>query len=164
MLNWYLVYTKPKNEDYVTDRFKSRGFELLNPKIKERRYVRRRLQNAVSPLFPCYVFARFDVQENFRLVKYTRGVRKVVGTLAAPAVVPDEIIDSIRMSIEKGQGVIKVTPPRFEPGDEVLIANGPLQGFEAVFIKELKGMERVSVLLRAINARAVVDNYMLAKR
>lgn len=163
MASWYLIYTKPKNEDIVTDKFLARGFDLFNPKIKERRYVRRRLQNAVSPLFPCYIFAKFNIKENLRLVKYTRGVRKIVGTDGVPSAVPEDIICSIREKVEQNDGFITVTSPEFEEGEELYIKNGPLQGMEAVFVKKLKGVERVSILLKAINARAIVDRYMLAK-
>lgn len=161
MRNWHLIYTKPKNEDFVEQKLQLAGFEVLNTKLKQRRYLRRRLQDAVSPLFPCYLFARFDKLNDYRLIKYTRGIKKIVGGEGLPTVVPDEIINSILEREE--QGVITVMPPSFEPGEEVLIKDGPFQDFEAVFQKEIKGVERVCILLKAINARLIVDGYTLTK-
>lgn len=161
MLNWYLVYTKPKNEDCVAKKFFESGFEVLNPKLKERKYIRRKLQDAVSPLFPCYVFVKFDLLKNYRMIKYSRGVKKLVGADSMPAVVPEDIISSIRDRIE--DGVIAIRAQKFETGEKVVIKAGPLQGFDAIFEKELKGMERVSILLKTINARVDIDPAFLAK-
>lgn len=161
MFNWYLLYTKPKSEDLLADKLAEKGFEVLNPRLVERKYVRRKLTDVVSPLFPCYIFVRFDILKSFRLIKYTRGVRRVVGTGDFPSVVPDEIVEAIRARTIDGPVTIK--PRSFAPGEEVLIKGGQLEGLTAVFEKELSGLERVSVLLKAVNARVVVSRALLAK-
>ena len=160
--NWYLVYTKPKNEDIVSKKFEEAGFEVLNPKLKERKVYRRNLQDIVSPLFPCYVFLRFDVELDYRLIKYTRGVKSILGTAFEPSIVPDEVIGSIVTHMENG--VITLKPAELKSGEKVYIKAGPLEGLNAIFEKELKGTERVSILLTAINARVVVDRAMIEKR
>jgi len=161
MLNWFLIYTKPRCEDGVSAKFVENGFEVLNPRIEERRYIRRKLQDVVSPLFPCYIFVRFDENRDYRLVKYTRGVKTVVGPENVPAVVPQHIIDQIRERMD--DGVVRVRKSSFTPGEEVSIQAGPFEGLEAVFEKELKSSDRVSILLKAVNARVVVDASMLKK-
>lgn len=161
MLNWFLIYTKPRCEDGVSTKFIENGFEVLNPKIEERRYIRRKLQDVISPLFPCYIFVQFDNPKDYRLVKYTRGVKSVVGPENIPAAVPQDIIDRIRKRMEGG--VIHIQPCSFIPGEDVSIQAGPFEGLEAVFEKELKGSERVSILLKAVNARVVVDASILKR-
>lgn len=162
MVNWYLIYIKPNSEDVLFKRFSDRGLEVLNPKLKERRFIRRKLQEVISPLFPCYIFVKFDLLKDHQLVKYTRGVKRLVGSANMPAVIPDEIVLSIKNRM--AEGVINIKPVRFEPGEEVVVKGGPFQGFDAVFEKELKGAERVSILLKTINARLVIDSPMIAKR
>ena len=161
MPNWYLVYTKPSKEDFVADKFIERGFDVVNPKIRERKYIRRKLREVISPLFPCYIFVRFDVPKDYHLVKYTRGVRRIVGVEGMPSVVPEWIIETV---IEKTKnGPITVKPNSLKPGEKVLIKGGPFEGLDAVFEKELKGQERVCILLNAINARIVIDRALLAR-
>lgn len=162
MVNWYLVYTKPKNEDIVSQKFTEAGFEVLNPKLKERKVYRRKLQDIISPLFPCYIFVRFDGSKDYRLVKYTRGVKSIICAGASPSVLPEEIINSILARMEGG--VVTVKPQDLRRGEEVVIKAGPLEGFSAVFESELKGPERVSILLAAINARVIVDRAMIEKK
>lgn len=161
MQNWYLVYTKPKNEEAVATRFLDSGFDVLNPKIKERKHIRGKFQERVSSLFPCYIFVRFDIFRSYRLVKYTRGIRRVVGTENVPTVVSEEIVESIRARMI--DGIINVKPPEFAPGEEVNITGGRLDGFDAVFERSLKDSERVMVLLKTVNARVVIDGALLKK-
>jgi len=162
MHSWFLIYSKPRNEDIVSQKLCDAGFEVLNPKLKERKYVRRKLQDVVSPLFPCYIFVKFDFPGDFRTIKYTRGVRSIVGSGNVPSTVPNEIVDSITNNME--DGLIKRNQPELKKGEKVIIKEGPFEGFEAVFEKNLKGTERVTVLLNAINARVIVDGALLAKR
>lgn len=162
MKEWYLVYTKPKSEDILAWKFQEKGYEVFNPKIRERKYFRKKTQDVVSPFFPCYLFVRFEFPDDYRLIKYTRGVRRVVGYDNSPTVVPEEIVETIARRIE--DGVIRIESAKFNNGDEVLIKGGPFEEFEAIFEKELKGMERVSILIKAINARAIVDGHLLKKK
>ena len=161
MVNWYLVYTKPKCEDVVSQKLKDAGFEVLNPKIKERKVYRRKLQDIISPLFPCYIFVRFDRSKDYRLVKYTRGVKSIVGTAASPNAVPNEIIDSITGRMENA--IVALRPAELKRGEEVVIKAGPLEGLSAIFERDVNGLERVSILLKAINARVIVDKAMIGK-
>lgn len=161
MLTWYLVYTKPKNEDIVSQKLTEAGFEVLNPKLQERKVYRRKLQDIISPLFPCYIFVRFDRTMDYRLIRYTRGVKSIVGTPGEPGIVHEEIIRSIKIRLENG--VVALKAPEFTPGEDVVIKAGPLEGFNAVFEKTLKDNDRVSILMGAINARTVIDRALLSK-
>lgn len=161
MLNWYLIYTKANHEDAVASKLVRAGFQVLNPKIRERRYVKNQLKDVLFPLFPCYIFVEFDSSANYRLIKYTRGIKSVVGPENSPTVVSPGIVREIKRRSTAGTHEIKTMS--FEPGQEVLIKAGPLEGFMAVFEKELKGTERVSILLKSMGARAVVDPAMLEK-
>jgi transcriptional antiterminator RfaH len=82
----YAVYTKPKKEDSVAFLLQNRGLEVLNPKIKSRKFKRNKLTDVVEPLFPCYIFANFDKYKYVHLITYTRGVRYIVGKKSSVAV------------------------------------------------------------------------------
>lgn len=162
-MRWYLLYTKARHEDQVASRLSQAGYEVLNPKLQERRFYRGKPQNVVSPLFPRYLFVRLDYGRDFRNAKYTRGVVHIVGTSQAPTVVDETIIETIRSRLlEDGHAILP--PPDLRPGDEVEIHGGPFAGLSGVFVKPMKGVERVSVLLRAIHARVEVDVAYLSHR
>jgi transcriptional antiterminator RfaH len=159
MGNWYLIYTKPKCEDMVEGKLTGAGFTVLNPKVRERKYSRGRIIDAVSPLFPSYVFAKFQKYRDYHLIRYTRGVKWVLSSEEGPAEIPDRVVDSIVERIE--DGFVKIRSS-FNIGQDVVIKGGPFEGFTAVFEKEMSGMERVCLLLKAINVRLVIDRSMVA--
>ncbi|MDP2279507.1 MAG: transcription termination/antitermination NusG family protein [Nitrospirota bacterium] len=161
-MQWYAVYTKPKREDAVAGSLENAGIEVFNPRLKQKKYMQGAYRNKISPLFPCYVFVKFEPETTSHMIKYTRGVKRVVGG-DLPWPVSDEIIDVIRNQEE--DGVITIKPPQFKYGDSVAINDGPLSGLRGIFEKELNGQERVVLLLSSIEyqARAVVDKAFLTK-
>jgi len=160
MENWFLIYTKPKCEDTVAGKLDGAGFTVLNPKVKERKYARGKVVEAVSPLFPSYVFAKFEKFRDYHLVRYTRGVKWVLRSDEGPAEIPDKVVDAIIERIENGFVTIRSS---FTQGQTVIIKGGPFEGFTAVFEKEMSGMERVCLLLKAINVRLVIDRSMISR-
>jgi len=162
-MNWYVIYTKPKAEDIVSQKLIQTGLEVYNPKMRVKKYVRNRYCEAIEQLFPCYLFARFEADKYLWMITYTRGVKKVVGGRNTPWPVADGVIDFIR-SHEKDGFIIRRCE-EIREGDTVKIAEGPLKGLTGIFKQIIKGTERVLLLLNAIEyqARVVLDRASLMK-
>jgi transcriptional antiterminator RfaH len=160
---WYAIHTKPRQEDLAQISLQSLGLTTFNPKLKEKKIVRGVRQDVVKPLFSSYIFCKFRVQEFFRAVKYARGVREIVGTKEEPTPVDDDIISIIHERMIGGYVVIE--SPKFQPGDMVMVEDGPLQGFVGIFEREMKDSERVVILLNTIKfqARVVMERGKLKK-
>jgi|Deesub1362A_J573_1020465.scaffolds.fasta_scaffold00004_303 transcription elongation factor/antiterminator RfaH len=154
-LSWYAVYIKPRHEDMVAERLSRAEIEVFNPKLKRVKVIRRRYREVIEPVFPCYIFARFDISSGYRMVKYTRGVKDIVGGGGMPWPVDDRIIKVIESMMNK-DGLL-VIRPEIHPGDKVEITNGPLKGLVGIFEKEMKGKDRVIVLLNTLQYQARVE-------
>src|SRR6185503_3188304 len=146
---WYVVHTNPKQEERANSNLVAWGVETLYAKLKARRhneftgvptYI-------TQPLFPRYLFAKFK-REQLSKILFTRGVHDVVCFGDGPACVSEEIIDVIRERIDQN-GFVKLNND-FKPGDKVVISAGPLKNLIGVFEREVKGSERVMILLTAI--------------
>ncbi len=161
MQRWYLVYTKPNNEEFVASKLIECGFHVLSPMFEERRLCRGKIQNRLAPLFPCYIFVKFNPYEHYNFVKYTRGIRKVIGTGNRPTVVSERIIESLQKRMV--DGVISVKASGFKHNEEVSISEGQLQGLNAIFKKNLNGSERAIILIKAVNAQIIIDSTYLKK-
>ncbi len=159
-MRWYAIYTKPRNEDIIAYRLQVIGIEVLNPKMKLKKYQRNKLSEVIEPLFPCYLFAHFD-SKYFHMISFTRGVKYIVGK-SNPIVVPDEIANTLKEQMEGGN-IILIKPQRLEKGDRVLIKDGPLKDFYGIFEREIKGPDRVMILLEAINYRLEIDSCLVKK-
>jgi len=157
---WHAVYTKQGKEDVVSFLLQRIGLEILNPKLKSRKFKRNKLIEVIEPFFPSYLFANFDKEKYAHLITYTRGVRYIVGK-QNPIVVPEEIINTISEGMEDNN-IVVVKPQRFVKGDKVLIRDGPFKDFYGIFEKEIKGPQRVMILLNTIHCRLEIDSYFLA--
>jgi len=143
MIGWFLLNLKPKKEFQVERLFQEASFDFYLPRCLEGESVR--------AFFPGYAFLRFDHPRHYKLVRYTRGVKMVVGSEAGPVPLPDAVIEEIRAR-EIG-GFIEIPDSRTvpAPGDEIEVTEGPLKGLRGVFNRELSGHERVLVLLNYVS-------------
>lgn len=159
-INWYAVYTKPGAEEATTRLLSNAGIETFNPKIRIRKYVRKKYTEVIEELFPCYIFASFDPHTHGHMIRYTRGVRYVIGK-EHPLVVPHDMIDAIRDRME--DGIVKPEMEKFERGDRVLIREGPFKDFYGIFERNLSGRERVVILLEALFCRVEIESFSIKK-
>jgi transcriptional antiterminator RfaH len=90
---WYLVKTKPLNENRVFTRLAGAGYECLFPRIRKK--SRRTGRSDIRPFFPTYLFVRFAL-EQLRTIRYTHGVSKVVSFGPEPQEVEAGIVDAVR--------------------------------------------------------------------
>ena len=156
-MHWYVIRIKPHQERLAEFHLKHRCIETFLPLLKMEKIIRRQNKTVVEPLFPGYLFARFDMNHQYRAVNFSRGVLNVVEFGSKPAEVSGALIEGIKSRMNDGY-VIPSTE-RFHQGQIVHITGGPLAGLEAVFVKELKEQHRVLLLLRALglNAKLMMD-------
>jgi transcriptional antiterminator RfaH len=157
---WYAVYTKPHCENSVAVLLNNAGIETLNPKLQTRKYRKGKYMLLREQLFPSYLFVFLDKEEESHMVKYTRGVKYIVGK-ENPVTVPLEIINSIKERLE-GE-IIKQIPEDFKRGDRVLVKEGPFKDFYGIFEGTVSGKERSIILLEAIYSRLNIEVFSLKK-
>ena len=158
-MSWYCLYTKPRQEDSVFLHLQHAGIEALNVKMKITRCKDTKIIEQTVPLFPSYLFAKFDADKYYHLITYTRGVRYIIGK-DKPVVVHDEIINAIKGSLDERNNVI-MRPQRFEKGDAVFVREGTFKDFYGIFERQVKGSERVMILLDTINWTVTLNNHLL---
>lgn len=163
--SWYAIYTNPKQEERASNNLLAWGVETFSPRLKECR--RNEFTGAPTyfskPLFPRYIFARFDADRLLQKVWFTRGVKSVVNFNDSPAQIDDELIDLIKSRVGE-DGFVKIGE-ELNQGDKVLIKEGPLKTLVGIFERDVKDTDRVMILLSNINfqGRVTVDRSMVAK-
>ncbi|MCP9452167.1 MAG: hypothetical protein NNA23_05735 [Nitrospira sp.] len=151
---WYVVRTKPHQEAIAEASLLRGGIEAICPRIQERRMIKRRWQHVIGPLFPGYLFARSTLA-GLRMITYARGVRHVVSFGAGPVVIGQDVMDEIFKRMEGG--IVIPSRPSFARGDLVRVTEGPLQGLQAVFERELPGQQRALLLMRMLVGQVRVE-------
>jgi transcriptional antiterminator RfaH len=154
---WFLINSKPRQELVAEQSLRRLGVETLFPRVKEEKTIRRRKQIVVGPLFPGYLFARFEVASRYRAVSFANGVKRIVAFGSRLAVVDQATVDSITERMH--DGCITIARPPLSPGESVRITGGPLEGWEAVLERELAAQDRVVLLFKRLSyqVRVVVD-------
>ena len=162
---WYVVHTHPKQEERANENLRSWGVETVHGKLRTRRF--NEFTGAptyiTQPLFPRYIFAKFNAREQLPKVRFTRGVHNVVCFGESPAPVDQDIIDIIRTRIDEN-GFVKAND-ELKPGDKVVISAGPMRNLMGIFERAIKGSDRITILLTAIEYQGrLVVNRELVKR
>ena len=100
------------------------GAEVFLPLLKSRAPRWGRMATSVGPLFPGYLFAKFDLQLEYFDIRYMSGVRGIVSAGTDPLAVPAAIVNEIR---RRGvNDVIEIPDKPFGKGERVLVVGGPV--------------------------------------
>lgn len=154
-MRWYVIRTKPLQEKQVEFHLRQLCVETFLPMLRQNKMVRRARKMVLSPLFPRYMFARFDVRKHYRTVSYARGVLTIVEFGGKPAEMSQALIDAIKGRLENGY--LTPLPVQFKRGQILHINGGPLAGLEAVFVREMTDRNRVLLLLNTLGLHAKVN-------
>jgi transcription antitermination factor NusG len=148
---WFALRVRPRAEKVVADALHGKGYEEFLPLQRERRRWSDRVATVDLPLFPGYVFCRFDAQQRLPILT-TPGVMLVVGIGKAPQPIDDEeiaslqVLDASRLHLEPW--------PYLHIGRRVQILAGPLAGAEGILLS-VKSQQRlvvaVTLLQRAVS-------------
>lgn len=119
MKHWYCIYTKFKYEDHIEQRLVTiLDIEVLNPKLEVEKMIRGKSKNITKELFLCYIFSRFDLKRYSHMMKYARGIRRILGDESGrPYIADDEILRQIKSRIE--DGFVHIKSKGFNRGDRV---------------------------------------------
>src|SRR5580658_9275398 len=76
---WYCLRSQPKHEHIAAAHLRLlEGVTVFCPRIRFKRATRKGLVFVTEAMFPGYLFARFELAEMHRQVRYTHGVRGIV--------------------------------------------------------------------------------------
>lgn len=149
--SWYLVHTKPRQEDIALANLERQGYECYLPQMRIERIRRRKAEVTTEPMFPRYLFIRLDSSDqgkSWSPIRSTLGVSQLVHFGARAAKVDYTLVDLLRQR-ERALP----TEAMFHSGDSVVIADGPFAGIEAIY--KTADAERRAFILLEILAKPV---------
>ncbi|MCG7495763.1 transcription/translation regulatory transformer protein RfaH [Vibrio sp. Of7-15] len=159
MKRWYLLYCKRSEQQRAVTHLERQGVECYFPEIDIEKMSRGKRTKAKEPLFPCYVFVRFDyeVGPTFTTIRSTRGVSDFVRLGPHPKELEGDLIYSLKTL--SGDDVTECAESLPEPGQKVAIKEGPFVGVEAIY-QEPDGEKRSILLIQLIGktVKKVVEN------
>jgi transcription antitermination factor NusG len=150
---WFALTVKPRHEKAVAEALRGKGLEAFLPLYRARRLWSDRVKFVDLPLFPGYIFSRFEYG-NWLPVRATLGVRSIVGSGGQPTSVDDAEIGALQAIVGSG---LPVEPwPYIHVSQLVRIESGCLAGVEGILIRE-KDPWRVVVSIKLLQRAVAVE-------
>ena len=103
---WYALQVRPRFEKIVAVHLQHKGFEDYLPLYRSRRKWSDRVKEIDLPLFPGYIFCKFDVLRRLPILMVP-GVMSIVGLGRSPLAVSDDEI-AAEFKIPKGQVLLRI--------------------------------------------------------
>ena len=156
--NWYLVYTKPNQERRAYSNLVNQGLEVFLPQICVLGKTTTKTKKTLVPMFPRYLFVRINIQQdNWPVLRSTKGVNHLVTFGDLPAIVPIDVINLLKFFCTE-EGVINQDKlsKQFIKGELVYIDDGLLAGHEAIFLHQ-NSKKRVMVLLELADKETTIQ-------
>lgn len=152
---WFVARSLPHKEMPASARLKAQGFQTFLPMRDRTIRHARRLLTVRRPVFPRYVFIRFDPQTaRWRSINGTIGLERLLMRGDHPEPVVPGVVESMLASVDDEDRLQYQQPLR--PGASVRLLNGPFA--EELGVLDHLGPDcRVRVLLSFIGGRVSVE-------
>lgn len=158
---WYGVRTRSNHESVATIVLRGKGYEPYLPVYRVRRRHLGRSIESEYPLFPGYIFCRFDAKKRLPILM-TTGVVSIVGFGNEPAPIPDHEIEAVKVVLRSG---LPAEPcPYLREGQRVRILHGSLEGLEGTLLKkknQVRMVVSVTMLQRSISVEIDQDRLLV---
>ena len=140
---WYAVRVRSRFEFVTSAVLEERGYETFLPSYRSRRAWSDRMKEVEIPLFPGYLFCRFDAADPYRVLN-SPGVVNVISVGRRPLPVDEQEVASIQKVCRSGRDTQPW--PFLQVGRRVRVECGPLAGTEGIVL-EVKSVCRIVVSL-----------------
>ena len=148
MRNWYLIKTKPRQENVAIKNLENQKYSTYCPIVT--------INNKQVVLFPGYIFILLDKKtDNWSPIRSTKGVVNFVRFGLNFAQVPDTVIEFLKTNqLINKEKLINLN--KFKSGDKVQITDGVFKNCVAIF-KSSKAEERVILLMNLLGQQQAIN-------
>jgi transcription antitermination factor NusG len=150
---WFALQVRMRHEVEVSDHLQGKAYEWFLPLYKSRRRWSDRVKEVDAPLFPGYLFCRFNPNDRLPILK-TPNVTQIVGYNHIPVPVDEQEITAIRMLV--ASGIPNFPCAYLEVGSKVRIDAGALRGLEGILM-DVKGKRRLVLSITLLQRSVAVE-------
>jgi transcription antitermination factor NusG len=151
--SWFALQVKPRHEKAVAEALRLKGLQEFCPQYLAVRRWSDRVKRLTLPLFPRYVFCRFDRRDAL-LALTTPGVTSILGVGKRPVPIADAEMQTLQAIVQSN------TPaqpwPFLRIGQSVHLESGPLAGLRGILL-EFKSQCRVVVSVTLLQRSVAVE-------
>ena|SRR5439155_12205334 len=150
---WFAVQARTTHEKRVVSLLNYQNYECFLPLYTCRRRWSDRIKEVELPLFPGYVFCRFEAPLRGRILK-TPSVTGIVGIGGRPVPIDDDEIAALELANRSGAGMRP--HPFLQTGQYVRIEGGSLEGLEGIIL-DMRRRNRLIVSVTLLQRSVAVE-------
>lgn len=152
---WFALHTRSNFEQRIAAELVAKGFETYLPAYEELHQWKDRKKKVLVPLFPGYVFTRFEPSPEYRVrVAQTAGVVRILGRSGEVEPVPEAEIEAVRALLNAK--VPCFAHPFLREGCRVRVKRGALRGLEGILVR-FKNSTRIVVSVTLLSQSVAAE-------
>ena len=142
---WFILQFKPNSHHQAAKNLTQQGFEVFLPLHDSTSRKLSRFINTSKPLFPGYMFIRFDKAESeWHKINNTYGVSRLVTFNSILKSISSSFIDDLMMQYDLSGKLLPIK--KLKEGDQVAILKGPFANFIAT-VEKYEADQRIWILM-----------------
>jgi transcriptional antiterminator RfaH len=153
---WFCLKSKPRQEAVAVRNLKAVGdIDIFFPRIRRTRRGHEKNKEVIEPLFPGYIFVKFNPEDSQGTVKSTRGVLHLVSKNGKAVDVDYKVIDELKAL--GPDGILSMLDEELKVGAKIKVIRGIFAGSEGEVLKLATPQKRIAVLLTLLGAQQSVE-------
>ena len=142
---WFILQFKPNSHHQASKNLNQQGFETFLPLHDTTSRKLSRFINTSKPLFPGYMFIRFDKAESeWHKVNNTYGVSRLITFNSVLKSIPTSFVDSLMKRYDLSGKLLPVQ--KLKKGDQIELLTGPFANFIAT-VETYETDQRIWILM-----------------
>jgi transcriptional antiterminator RfaH len=152
---WFILQLKSNSHHQASKNLNQQGFETFLPLHDTTSRKLSRFINTSKPLFPGYMFVRFDRAETkWHKINNTYGVSRLITFNSILKSIPSAFVDNLMKRYDSSGKLIPIV--EMKRGNKVKILEGPFTDFIAT-VEEYESNKRIWVLIDLMGRKTKIQ-------
>jgi len=152
---WFILQFKPNSHHQAKKNLTRQGFETFLPLHDTTSRRLSRFINTSKPLFPGYMFIRFDrAGSEWHKINNTYGVSRLITFNSILKSIPTTIVDSLMMRYDLSGKLLPTQ--KLKKGDKVTVLKGPFANFIAT-VEKYEADQRIWILMDLMGRKTKIQ-------
>jgi len=152
---WFILQFKPNAHHQAVKNLNRQGFEVFLPFLDTTSRKASRFISTAQPLFPGYMFIRFDkTKSGWQKINNTYGVSRLITFNSILRSIPNVFIDDMMKRYDLSGKLLPIK--KLKKGDQVKILKGPFANFIAC-IEEYEKDQRIWILMDLMGRKTKIQ-------
>ena len=152
---WFILQFKSNSHHLAAKNLNRQGFETFLPLHDTTSRRTSRFINTSKPLFPGYMFIKFDKAESeWHKINNTYGVSRLITFNSILKSIPTSFVDSLMKRYDSSGKLLPIQ--KLKKGDQVKVLKGPFANFIAT-VETYETEQRIWILMDLMGRKAKIQ-------